>query len=52
MALHLRGHYTTTIRDRLGHASIVMTMDRYGHLFPNEDDGAELANAERALLGG
>jgi hypothetical protein len=28
-----------------GHAS-----DRYGHLFPRGDDGAELAAAEQALL--
>jgi hypothetical protein len=26
-------------------------MDTYGHLFPSQDDGAELANAERGLLG-
>jgi integrase len=38
------------VQERLGHASIVMTMDRYGHLFPRNDDGAELAAAERALL--
>jgi integrase len=34
----------------LGHASIQMTADRYGHLFPRGDDGAELAAAEKALL--
>jgi integrase len=33
----------------LGHASIVMTMDRYGHLFPRSNDRAELAAAEAAL---
>jgi integrase len=38
------------VQERLGHASIVMTMDRYGHLFPRTDTGAELAAAERALL--
>jgi integrase len=38
------------VQERLGHASIVMTMDTYGHLFPRSDDGAELAVAERALL--
>ena len=38
------------VQERLGHSSIVMTMDRYGHLFPTGDDGAELAEAERALL--
>jgi integrase len=39
-----------TVQARLGHASIVMTLDRYGHLFPSHDDGKELAAAERALL--
>ena len=38
------------VQQRLGHSSIVMTMDRYGHLFPTGDDGAELADAEKALL--
>ena len=38
------------VQERLGHASILMTMDTYGHLFPRGDDGAELAAAERALL--
>jgi integrase len=35
---------------RLGHASIQITADRYGHLFPSTDDGAELAAGEQALL--
>jgi integrase len=39
------------IQARLGHASIQMTADRYGHLFPRGDDGAELAAAEKAFLG-
>jgi integrase len=38
------------VQARLGHASIQMTADRYGHLFPRGDDGAELATAEKALL--
>jgi len=38
------------VQARLGHASIVMTLDTYGHLFPRADDGAELAAAEKALL--
>jgi integrase len=41
----------TLVQARLGHASIQMTSDVYGHLFPSTDDGAELAAAERALLG-
>jgi integrase len=39
-----------TVQARLGHASIVMTLDRFGHLFPTHDDGTELAAAERALF--
>jgi integrase len=42
---------TRLVQERLGHASIQMTADTYGHLFPRDDDGAELAAAERALLG-
>jgi hypothetical protein len=30
----------------MGHSSIMMTMDGYGHLFPRGDDTAELAAAE------
>ncbi len=41
------------VQARLGHASIQMTADRYGHLFPPRgNDGAELAAAERAFLRG
>lgn len=39
------------VQHRLGHSSITVTLDTYGHLFPQGDDGAELADAERALLG-
>jgi integrase len=39
------------VQARLGHASIQMTADRYGHLFPSGDDGAELAAAEKTLWG-
>jgi integrase len=38
------------VQVRLGHASIQMTADRYGHLFPRGDDGTEMAAAEQALL--
>ncbi len=38
------------VQERLGHSTIVLTMDRYGHLFPRGDDADELAAAERALL--
>jgi integrase len=36
---------------RLGHSSITMTMDVYGHWFPGPDDHSELAAAEKELLG-
>jgi len=36
----------------MGHASIQMTSDIYGHLFPRGDDGAELAAAVKAFLAG
>jgi integrase len=39
------------VQERLGHSSIMMTMDVYGHLFPRGDDAEELAEAERSLLG-
>lgn len=39
------------VQERLGHSSNLMTMDVYGHLFPRGDDSAEMADAERALLG-
>jgi hypothetical protein len=31
---------------------MTMAADRYGRLFPSADDGAELAAAEKAFLGG
>jgi integrase len=34
------------VSERLGHASIRMTADTYGHLFPRGDDQAELAAAD------
>ncbi len=38
------------IQERLGHSSMQMTMDVYGHLFPDTDDGEALAEAERQLI--
>jgi len=34
----------------LGHSSVVMTLDRYGHLFPSGSDRDELKASTRALL--
>ena len=39
------------VQARMGHASITMTADVYGHLFPRGDGRAELAAAETAFLG-
>jgi integrase len=38
------------VQNRLGHASITMTADRYGHLFPRNDDADELKAAEHAFM--
>lgn len=34
------------VQERLGHSSITLTADLYSHLFPSNDDGAEMADAE------
>ena len=39
------------IQERLGHASITITYDRYGHLFPRGDDAQEIAAAELRVIG-
>lgn len=39
-----------TVQERMGHASITITSDVYGHLFPRTDDGKEMAEAERMLF--
>jgi integrase len=33
-----QGMHPKAISDRLGHSSIAITMDRYGHLFPDHDE--------------
>jgi integrase len=38
-------------QELLGHSSIMMTLDLYGHLFPKRDDPAELAKSVSMLLG-
>jgi integrase len=38
------------VQERLGHSTIAMTLDVYGHLFPRGDDREELAIAETALM--
>jgi integrase len=38
------------VQERLGHSTIALTLDPYGHLFPRGDDAAELAAAEARLF--
>jgi integrase len=38
------------VSDRLGHATVAMTSDTYGHLFRSGDAYSELAQAEKRLL--
>jgi integrase len=38
------------VQERLGHSSISVTLDTYGHLFPRGDDTAALGRAESALF--
>lgn len=40
------------VQERLGHATVNLTMDTYSRLFPRGDEDSELAAAELALLGG
>lgn len=44
------GAHPLTIKERLGHSSITVTMDRYGHLFPAQDEA--LADALDGTLRG
>ena len=39
------------VQTLLGHSSITMTLDVYGHLFRDKTDKAELAASEKALFG-
>jgi integrase len=38
------------VQERLGHSSITVTLDTYGHLFPRGDDTAALGRAESVLF--
>jgi integrase len=39
------------VQEWLGHSSITITLDIYGHLFPTGSDRAEITASEKALLG-
>ena len=38
------------VKERLGHSSITLTADTYGHLLPSQDDGKEMAAAAEKLF--
>jgi integrase len=38
------------VQERLGHSTINLTADVYGHLFPSDDDGTELKEAEKFFV--
>jgi integrase len=40
-----------TVQTRMGHSTLAMTADTYGHLFPSTDDAEVLAAGDRALMG-
>lgn len=47
-----QGLQPMVVQGLLGHSTLAMTTDTYGHLFPAEEDAQKrLASAERALLG-
>jgi integrase len=39
-----------SVQARLGHSTLAMTTDTYGHLFPDPDEADLLAEGEKALL--
>jgi integrase len=39
------------VQEWMGHASITITLDIYGHLFPSSTDRSEITASEKALLG-
>lgn len=39
-----------TVQARMGHSSIMVTLDTYSHLFPSTDTGAEMESAAMDLL--
>ena len=46
-----QGFQPKRVQTILGHSSIVMTLDVYGHLFPADDDQERLAAGELRIIG-
>lgn len=38
------------VQERMGHSTITLTADVYGHLFPSKDDGTEMKEVEKFFL--
>jgi integrase len=41
-----------TVQVRMGHGTLAMTSDRYGHLWPSADEAEEMAEAEKVFMAG
>lgn len=39
------------VQERMGHSTIALAMDRYSQLFPDDEDGSELAAASAWFAG-
>jgi integrase len=46
-----QGESPQVVQARMGHSTLAMTCDTYGHLFPRGDDADKIAQAELALIG-
>ena len=46
---HRRGRASEAIQTRMGHSSINVTLDRYGHLFPELDEAIAVGFGERLV---
>ncbi|MGH9186942.1 MAG: hypothetical protein ACRD0U_14170 [Acidimicrobiales bacterium] len=48
-----QGAHTKAVEERMGHSSIAVTLDRYGHLLPSIEEriAAGLDEADRAAFG-
>ena len=48
---HIHQTQPKMVQERLGHSSINMTMDTYGHLFPSDEHKAAMDVIAGELLG-
>ena len=45
------GYPPKVVQERLGHSTLAMTMDVYGHLFPRADDADQMQQLDKAIFG-